>query len=307
MESEDGVFGIDPDLFYKEAFDAIEDQINSEEGAGDLQSFAEGPEDKKEAEADDGLIKGGWEDRNGQLTAVLTVAAGYPGAFSYDIMWIRVGKQPIGQKGGCFYVEVRNIVQAAELGQVYLFVLFDDAGKDLRAGKGRFAVGGGIISAVENAPIPVSGDLAANTSHSIGQHKGGGGGVVEMPEGDAVLFCIIPDSQCGADKSSIKGEPAEGEEGFDGVAYKIVPGFQAVKDFGSGKAEDGGEDGHVPYPVMGPDPYFPLFGGWKPLFILFPPFQPQKEQTYDDTSGPAALGGHDKVLGVGGEGAIGNE
>src|SRR5258708_1551881 len=171
-------------------------------------------------------------------------------------MRIGIGEQPVGQKGRSFDAQVPDIIQATELGQVELFILGYDSFEQLRTGQGRLAIGSRIISAVEDPPVSVSGDLAPDTTNGIGQHEGRGGGIVQMPEGNSILFSIIPDSQGGADQTSVKGQSAEGEEGFDGISYKIVPGLQAVEDLGSGKAEDGSEDRHIPYPVVGPDPYF---------------------------------------------------
>ncbi len=40
MKSKDGIPGIDPDLFYKKAFDTVSNQVESEESTGDLKFFS---------------------------------------------------------------------------------------------------------------------------------------------------------------------------------------------------------------------------------------------------------------------------
>src|SRR5450432_215098 len=173
--------------------------------------------------------------------------------------------------------------------QVDLAGLLQNAFIDPRARRQYFSVGSGIISAIDDPPIPISRDLATDTPYPIGQHQGRCGRVIQVPKTYTMFFRIYPDGQCSADKASIKGQPAKGEQGTHRIFYKITPGLEAVKDLGPRKAKYRGINGQIANPVMRPYPDRLFLGLGQLLLVLFPPFHAEKEQTKQYPCRPAAF------------------
>src|SRR5664279_5377653 len=157
----------------------------------------------------------------------------------------------------CFYRVVRYI-QGMKLVHKIVRMLTHPGLKILYCVGNGFQIRTNGICAVRNTPVTISGNLASDPPGSISQHQSGCCGIIQIPETYFMFTCIIPNRQGRDDQSAIKGKAAEGNQGFYRVFDKVIPGFQAVKNFRYKETKDGAQYDNIPYPVMRPDADFPL-------------------------------------------------
>lgn len=97
-DTEKIVSRVHADKLNDESFDTVEEHVEEEEGARDVQAFAYGPKDGEDDEAHDDFVEGSWVHGRDEVVAVIADAVGHLDAFIEHVARVVIGPEPVGQE-----------------------------------------------------------------------------------------------------------------------------------------------------------------------------------------------------------------